>query len=585
MKRMLKKLSAIALAGAMVLSLSVSALATAGQNGVPDQVATIPAATGNTTGTGSTTGGIPADVLKIKLPLNAAAGTFNLYFDPHNLIRQSGNALELGSADATFADDTLVYFQNSGDNVSFSKTSDAIKVINKSSVPISVNMTATWSKAAATYKLARTAEELAELKTKGEAGLYLYVEEDHTNGTSPVVEVDRGTPVPTITYTKGTAQGTSPSSTETDLTLLNKYIKSVKFEYTDNADSQDIENINYGAPDSTTPANGKVPANWQFTFTNVNNKTPTVTFSNAADKIPGYTSYNTSGNATTANYKAVATPNIEITTTNNPDGSKTYALKPDASGKVPEPKSVLKIQRGTNLDVAYITFEWDYEAIAANGFAVEEKVGTATDYDPWTIGLTFASGSGAKVETDLNRIDGAYHLVKDTATTMKWDLVDGYTYDEGDDDKFESVSFRLTAAITDGDVCAKKWDTAFPVGNANEGTLNLIWAAAACTAVEPSAKVTSALASANGTATLKVDWGYGDYKATTISAATYLEGSNTITLDPNNIAISDSTVTITSPGDPLFHANGANGILTLTISNPDTGYSKDVTVDLKTAAS
>lgn len=580
MKRMLKKWAAIALAGAMALSLCVSALADAGD---PTELGRIEAASGQATGSGTTTGGIPADVIKIKLPVNAAAGTFNMYFDPHNMIRQSNNALELGGSDATFADDTLVYFKNKGDTVSFSKTSDPIKVINKSSVPVSVDMTATWNNGGSTYKLARTADELAQLKEKGEAALFLYVEEDHTKTTSPVVDDTRGVPEITVTYTAGTAVGTAPSPTSSaNLQYLTKYIKSVKFAYTKDATPDDVENINKG--DS---ANHKTPADWEFTITGANNKTPAVASTTLGDKIPAYVSYNSSGNPTTTAYKAQAAAALEIVSTPNADGTKTFTMKDDV-----DPITVLKIQRGT-VDVATITFEWDYEAIGANGFAVTENhladpAVKDNHYMPYTIGLSFASGAGAKVETDLNRLDGAYRLTKDTATTLKWDLAEnGVSYEEGDDDKWENVSFRLNAAITDGDVCAKAWDTAFTTGQT--GVLSLIWKASACPDFDPVVKVKSALTSATGTATLDVDWGVGAKKTTTISKAVYEVNGTATELPSANIAINGKTVTITSVAG-LFNAGasgnnaGANGVITLTFKHADTGYATKVTVNLKEAS-
>lgn len=590
MKRMLKKLSALALAGAMVLSLGVSALAT--EPGEPTTIegtgqSRIIAASGGATGSGSTQGGLPDDVIKIKLPVNAAAGTFNLYFDPHNLIRESGNAMELESADATFANDTLVYFKNKGDTPSFSKTSDAIKVINKSSVPISVSMDATWNKGQASYKLARTAEELADLKAKGQAALFLYVAEDHTDTTSPVVDTTRG--IPTVsgggfTYPKtNAASGTVPSKTANDLVYLNKYLKSIKFEYTDNADADDVQNINYGAT-------GKTPANWQFAIALQNNKTPAVTFSNVGTAIPTYTSYNSSGAATNNQYKATVAAALDVVTANNADGSKSYSIKADANGNIPDPVSVLKIQRGTtgNPDVALITFEWDYEAIAKNGFSLTEKVtadDNSGDYETYSIdntSLQFQSGSGAKVDTDLNRVDGAYKLGKDEQTNRLARVLNSpYTYDESDDDKWESVSFNLTAAITDGDVCAKAWDTAFTTDADNEGSLSLTWKATPCPDFDPVVKVTSPLTTATGTATVKIDWGVGAKKATAITAASYDVSGTATELPIANIVVNNDTATITSVAG-LF--NGANGKLTLTFKHADTGYKTKVTVDLKTAA-
>jgi hypothetical protein len=571
MKHMMKRLAAIALAGAMVLSLSVTALADdperdhlVDQNGANDTNT----AKGEAQGAIRNQGTIPDPVIKVKLP-TTAANVFDVYIDPHNLIQESSAAMFTEDASA-FATDTLVYFKNNGDTVTYSKTSDDIKIVNKSSVPVSVEMEAKWDKAAATYSLAKDAADLAASKAAGDAALYLYMK-DSMGNEAAVVEKDKGTPVLTFGVEKSTVADENTATTDvaaSKLSNLPKFIKSVKFEWTAAADAQDMKLINEGET-------GKTPTDWAFTFTGTAKKTPTVAFD--VSKLPNYTTLSGTTLNTNNTYKTVAAPAVNITETLNMDGSKTYSVD---GGKA---VSVLKLQKGTT-DIALITFEWDYEAIGANSYEIKEKAKNTsadTTYTTYVMKLTGASGEGAKFTTDVNRTDGAYTLQKNSAgNALEWKLGDTFT----DDTAFHSLSFNLTGAITDGDVCAKAWDTAFPTTVTN-ATLDVTWKVYACDAVDPSVEVTTAIGS-SGSAQLKVDWGFGDKKTTAITAASYVDGNGvTQALNVDNEIALDATdktlVTVTPSNSAQF--NSGDGKVTFTFTNSSTGYTTNVVADLKTA--
>lgn len=582
MKRMLKKLAAIALVGAMALSLSVSALAT----GTP----TISGmgAQGSASGQVESQGRIPDDVVRVRMPLTAA-NVFDMYVDPHNLIRESANAMEVGGAGTAvdlFATDTLVYFPNKTDGslTGFSKTSDPIQVTNMSNVPVTIDMTATWTMGGTnSYDLANSADDLAASKTAGDAALYLTLD-DTLGHSAAVVKADKGTPTLTYSVAPPDTQTVTSGNTNT-LKNLPSFIKNIKFEFTKDAVAEDIKLLNEGGAiwTGTTEGATKTPADWKLTFTKSDKKTPTVAFDTA--QLPTYTTMSGTApnqtlkrdNAYTVKY---VTQNVSITPALQMDGTYTYSVPNDKA------ETQVTFHRGTSgAAVAIITIEWDYEAIAENSYDVTEVLEDSTNSsnkDTYTMKVTGATGSGAKLSNDLNTTEDSYKLIKNEAgTALKWEFNEDKGFTAEAVEKFQSVSFSLTAAITDGEVCAKAWDDAFD--SAVKSQLDVVWAVSQCSAVDPTVTVTSPLTSATGSAELKVDWGYGDAKATAIKSVSFTAGSSNGTVPEANITVDGATVTISAANaNGLFAEAGANGVVTITFTTMS--GEKDVEVNLKTAA-
>lgn len=591
MKRMMKKLASIVLAGAMVMSLlSVTALASS-----PTTEPTTPAtAQGTVSGNVNAPVTMPDDVFKIKMPTAASlAGTFNMYFDPHNLIRESKNALDTAGAGVdvnAFATDTLVYFKNVVDSTTtFSKTSDSVKIINKGNKPVNVNMTTTWSTGSGdSYILAKDTTDFDALKTDGKAALSLVLQ-DSRNNSSYVVQQDRSAPVMRVSTTSGAGTNAVSSMTVAEAeTTLKALVKDIKFVYTDNADVQDMTNINVGKTDT-----GKGPANWSFVITPQAKKIPVVKFENIATCVPDYKSTN----GTTVNsapYKASDSVAVAINEYKNEDNSITYSL---AAGT--KAQSVIKITRGTSTnspEVAQIIIDWDYEALGklheiegGTNYTTEvSKAGanTTSAGDNKKVYLEFKAdpGEGAKMDTALNRVDGAYEITKSGSNDLQYSLTSDFA-DEADE-KFQSLSFNLTAAITDTEDCIEAWDTAM---TANDGLLTVKWAVTNCEEVDPSATVTTEMASASDNAELKVDWGYGDKLTDSISAASFYNtsASREISVPADNIATTfvldesdNSKVTVNLGNLATAFFNNSDGYLTVTFKNSKTDYTSTAKLKL-----
>lgn len=102
-------------------------------------------------GTGSGTGGLDvveqSDVFNVVLPTDSGT-TFNYILDPTGVIAAT-NADKYGGA--TFAENETLYFANAatteGGSASYSATSDAIKVTNKSTMDVDITVTASVKEA------------------------------------------------------------------------------------------------------------------------------------------------------------------------------------------------------------------------------------------------------------------------------------------------------------------------------------------------------------------------------------------------------------------------------------------------------
>lgn len=129
-------------------------------------------------------GAIPADVIRVITP-TARADMFNFIVDPNDLIRQS-NAVRYGGVD--FGPGHLFFKNDDDGDISYSMNSDDLKVINKSTCPVNVELKVNASKGGASFEFARTTDfkNAAGKKITGRA-IYLAL----VNGqrSSPVISV------------------------------------------------------------------------------------------------------------------------------------------------------------------------------------------------------------------------------------------------------------------------------------------------------------------------------------------------------------------------------------------------------------
>ena len=129
-------------------------------------------------------GAIPSDVIRVITP-TARADMFNFIVDPNDLIRQS-NAVRYGGVD--FGPGHLFFKNDDDGDISYSMNSDDLKVINKSTCPVNVELTVNASKGGTSFEFARTTDfkNAAGKKITGRA-IYLAL----VNGqrSSPVISV------------------------------------------------------------------------------------------------------------------------------------------------------------------------------------------------------------------------------------------------------------------------------------------------------------------------------------------------------------------------------------------------------------
>lgn len=95
------------------------------------------------TGTGTLEGTIPTDIFQIVLPTDVD-DVFDFILDPQELINMTNGAAYGGKK---FEEDATLFFKRTDDEAGndYSSTSDAITIINKSSVPVDVTVTAGFS--------------------------------------------------------------------------------------------------------------------------------------------------------------------------------------------------------------------------------------------------------------------------------------------------------------------------------------------------------------------------------------------------------------------------------------------------------
>lgn len=148
MKGFTKKVMVGAVAASMVMSSSLVAFAS--------DASTTPAGTGTSGGSGEIEGVVDTSVYNAVLP-TASTTAYDYIVDPQGLIRKTNAAKYEGKE---FGEGTVFFENVDGDTSSYSNTSDAATIVNKSSKNLSVTVTAT-----ATPDSAAGAAALATSKT------------------------------------------------------------------------------------------------------------------------------------------------------------------------------------------------------------------------------------------------------------------------------------------------------------------------------------------------------------------------------------------------------------------------------------
>lgn len=139
MKKLMKKLAALALAGAMTLSLGVSALATS--TPTPGEVNDWgdTTTTGHSDGVGKNETTNVAQPVKVVVPV-ADASLFNMVLDPHSLIQQTEASAYGDSVTFDFGDENApnkLFFKN---GTAYGPNSGGLTVVNKGFDPIKVQL-------------------------------------------------------------------------------------------------------------------------------------------------------------------------------------------------------------------------------------------------------------------------------------------------------------------------------------------------------------------------------------------------------------------------------------------------------------
>lgn len=136
MRKFRKKFMSLAMIGALLCT-PITAYADDNTTEADDL-----ADTGELSGTGSLEGAVDKEVVKVVLPTStASSATLSFILDPQQLIAGSEGASLSGK---TFDPDATVYFANTAEDseYNYSATSDPVTIINKSSVPVDVYLSA-----------------------------------------------------------------------------------------------------------------------------------------------------------------------------------------------------------------------------------------------------------------------------------------------------------------------------------------------------------------------------------------------------------------------------------------------------------
>jgi len=461
MNRVLKKLIAVALTGAMVMSLGVSAMA---GNVTPE--------THELDGNLSSEGALPPDVVSFTAPA-PASGSFNLIVDPHDLIRTSAAAEKAKSdySGKTFEAGAYAFFMKNEDgDVSYGKESTAMKVTNKSSVPVTVKLDAYIDRSvtgADKLTLVDTEEELATLTKK--AGLYLAVK----NG-------DTKTPISQNAF--GDITVVIPSA-------LASYVIGSKFEWVDGV-SNELKTV----LSDTLTNTGK---DFAVTLT----KGTAAQGQTAA--VDGKIGIAEASWGQGAKASSDADTKLANTVTSN---TRTMTIKVTDSGKA--------------VDVAKVTFYFDMAAVKAK---TDDDVTGNITIKGWN------KNPFAKVETNIDNHATAYSI-QDVSNDANFNVAlksaGGYgrVLDTSIED-FPEQEFSLVAAINRDDA----WDN---VGIALNNAIKTVWDVVPYeTPADPVVTVTTPATKNGETATVTYTAGKGAVTATHLLAVTYEADGKTTTME------------------------------------------------------
>ena len=185
----MKRLMAVLMAVAMVLSLSVTAFAEEVEDTREvenlDVGDTVDGSSGGTEATSTTEGRIPDDPIDIVLPVVAAAGegevgAFDMYLDPHELITKTG-AARYDALEATFAGNgQRLYFSSDDDEEGgtvYSGDSKTLTITNKGRLPVTVDLNVDMSYGEegeeAEFALVSSAADLEDATKAPNAAMFL----------------------------------------------------------------------------------------------------------------------------------------------------------------------------------------------------------------------------------------------------------------------------------------------------------------------------------------------------------------------------------------------------------------------------
>ena len=509
MKRM-KKLTATLLALAMVLSFSVTALATEDIGG-----------DNNTTGAGNSTtfetiGGEviseavmeskrPQDVIRVVMPTvtressTKKGSTFDMILDPHNLIQESlaSGTDKVRVANSDFASDTLVYFKTkeadatANTKAQYSADSKELTIINKSNVPVAIGLQSivtrdasedSYALGAETFKLVSS---LTENGTSPEMVLALVSGDQTENITTPseigapTFDMENATLVKEISFTF--ANGLEANYRQ----AVNNAIDSKKLTFTPTKETNT----------KSASALDKVVAAFESSLTDLT--------------LDGTTSVNAETWADNA-----ATP---ITT-----GTLDLTLTVKSAANLADPDD--NTAQLAVKEVGAITVKLDAEAVQAQ---LAETTPAAEDItaSAWTL----ADSEVASIETALDTLEGAYTTQYDN-NEYAYILNSALT-----DSDFESVSFHLNAKINGGNV----WDDLFTDNLDQLIDIDVVWDVFPFTGDEddlpakgPSASVKTKAAAVNDTIEIAYNLGRGDKASPGIDKVTYVNGTKTVTIAP-----------------------------------------------------
>lgn len=416
MKRVFKKLTAIALAGAMVLSLGASALATDSNTAVNNSNSPLQ-------GTVTNEGPFPAEVLTFRVAA-PTAGDFDLIVDPHDLIRESAKSEKTKAAyqQGSFEEGAYAFFKKQEDgDITFGKESSTLTVTNKSSTPITVQLNAKLNKGmpnADKITLVDTEAELATLAKK--AGLYLAVK----NGEAE-------TPISQNAF--GNIGVTVPADAA-------DFITGAEFEWIDGVSNKLKKALNDSIDTTDTTSSGKTA---EFAITVTAAVTTTGSEADGAIALAAPTDWGVA--STTAGVSSDAAAKLAATNTSN---TRVLTISVPDSGKA--------------VPVAKITFYFNMAKVIAATAAQKSTVEAAK------VTLTKWDGNPyANVNVQAENKEGAYSV---QATGTAPNETYAYVLDSTiENDDFPKQTFNLKAAINRDDV----WDS---VGaGALSNVINVTW--------------------------------------------------------------------------------------------------------------